>query len=87
MTDQIRCELYHAFEGHCCPDSERCPLKPTPPAAVEVVPDHSLVKHGALMALVAVAVSSAVFVAFLAADHNQARQARVYQEANARAVR
>lgn len=81
MSDQIRCELYHAFDGHCCAGGETCPLKPRPPSAVEVVALHNSAQSGMLMGLVAITAVSAVFLfGLFLTEADLAKRAKTNQE-------
>lgn len=81
MTDKLRCELYHAFDGHCCADGEACPLKPRPPTAEYVAAMHRSAQKGMMLGAVAVTTISAIFLfGLILTEADLARQAKTNQE-------
>lgn len=82
MADNIRCELWHAFDGHCCADNEACPCAPRKiEPAVHVAAVHAATQQGMLMGVVALTVISAVFAfGLLLTEADLARHAKTNQE-------
>lgn len=82
MCDKIRCELFHAFEGHCCPQGVPCPFVPkkNPAKATEVAAAQAAIQRGVFPILMVLLVASAAFFALLATEHHFERVARIDQE-------
>lgn len=81
MTDdKTRCELFHAFDGHCCQQGVPCPLKPKPKTAVEVAEAQAAMQRGVFPILIGLIIATAVFFALTIENTHLERVARVDQE-------
>lgn len=65
MCDKIRCELFHAFEGHCCPQGVPCPFVPKPAKAIEVAAAQAAIQRDVFPILIALIFGTAVFFALV----------------------